>query len=94
MRTLCLVMLLWLCLVSGFGCARKTYYVELTSGKTFYADPPLVLDAETGVYHMGVAGRRLDIPMDTVRYIDDAAQICYKNPHTDAYTCYDALYQF
>ncbi|EHJ46762.1 hypothetical protein DFW101_0745 [Solidesulfovibrio carbinoliphilus subsp. oakridgensis] len=76
------------------GCARHTYYVELNDGKYFYADPPLVLDTKKGVYRMWIAGSRQAIPMDDVRYIDDAAQICYQNGVTDTFTCFDALYQF
>jgi len=76
------------------GCARHTYYVELTDGNYFYADPPLVLDAKSGVYRMWIAGTRHAIPMDNVRYLDDTAQICYQNGVTDAFTCFDALYQF
>ena len=76
------------------GCARHTYYVELNDGEIFYADPPLVLDAQSGVYRMWVAGKRHVIPMDDVRYLDDAAEICYQNGITDTFTCYDALYQF
>jgi len=84
------------CLI-GFvcsGCARHTYYVELTDGKSFYVDPPLALDSQKGVYHMWIAGTRRTIPMDNVRYLDDAAQICYQNGLTDTFTCFDALYQF
>ena len=76
------------------GCARHTYYVELTNGKSFYVDPPLVLDSQKGVYHMWIAGTRQSVPMDSVRYLDDATQICYQNGQTDAFTCFDALYQY
>ncbi len=86
--------LLLLVLLALAGCARHTYYVELTNGKTFYADPPLVLDTDKGVYRMWIAGTRHVIPMDDVRYLDDAAQICYQNGLTDTFTCYDALYQY
>jgi hypothetical protein len=89
-----LVLLVMLGVVALCGCARHTYYVELNNGKTFYADPPLVLDADKGIYYIWVAGQRQIVPMDDVRYLDDAAQICYKNGVTDAYTCFDALYQF
>ncbi|MEA4857835.1 MAG: hypothetical protein AAGU21_01510 [Solidesulfovibrio sp.] len=88
------VFLLLLGCLPLFGCARHTYYVELANGKYFYADPPLVLDNDKGVYRMWVAGQLHIIPLDDVRYLDDAAQICYKNGVTDTFTCYDALYQF
>ncbi|WP_300157469.1 hypothetical protein [Solidesulfovibrio sp.] len=88
---LCCLLLGGLCLG---GCARHTYRVELNDGKTFYVDPPLVLDTETGVYSMWIAGKRHAIPMDDVYYLDDASQICYQNGATDVFTCYDALYQF
>jgi hypothetical protein len=95
MRIACLALVLVaLCCASLSGCARHTYYVELNNGKYFYADPPLVLDSHKGVYHMWVAGQMHVIPMDDVRYLDDATQICYKNGVTDEFTCYDALYQF
>lgn len=95
MRVACIVvLLLGLCGVSLCGCARHTYYVELNNGKTFYADPPLVLDSDKSVYRMWIAGQLHVIPMDDVRYLDDATQICYKNGVTDSYTCYDAMYQF
>ena len=76
------------------GCARHTYYVELNDGKTVYVDPPLVLDSDKRIYHMWIKGQRHTIPMDDVRYIDDAVQICYKNSVTDSFNCFDALYQF
>ncbi|WP_428558724.1 MAG: hypothetical protein ACP59X_12480 [Solidesulfovibrio sp. DCME] len=89
-----LLILLVLGCLSLSGCARHTYYVELSNGKYFYVDPPLVLDSDKAVYRMWVAGKLHIIPIDDVRYLDDAAQICYKNGLTDTFTCYDALYQF
>ena len=45
--------MLSLAVASLYACfARHTYYVELTNGQYFYVDPPLVLDAEKGVYYM------------------------------------------
>lgn len=92
MRLLALLMML--AVVALCGCARHTYYVELNDGKALYVDPPLVLDSEKRIYHMWIKGQRQIIPMDDVRYIDDAIQICYKNGVTDSFTCFDALYQF
>lgn len=94
MRGLGILAVLLCCLACLGGCARHTYYVELTNGKYFYVDPPLILDADKGVYHMWIAGKRQTIPLDNVRYLDDAAQICYQNGVTDTFNCYDALYQF
>jgi hypothetical protein len=91
MRVLVLLVVLSVCC---FGCARHTYYVELNNGKSFYVDPPLVLDSERSIYYMWIAGKRQVVPMDEVRYLDDAVQICYKNSYTDSFTCFDALYQF
>ncbi len=88
-----LILLVVLAVALG-GCVRHTYTVELNDGQTFYADPPLVLDAPAGVYYMWIGGSRHVIPMESVRTLDDAVQICYKNGVTDSYTCYDALYQF
>ena len=42
-----LVSLLTLC-----ACVKHTYYVELTNGKNFYVDSPLLLDADAGIYTM------------------------------------------
>ena len=94
MRLCCLAVLVSLALFSLAGCMRHTYYMELNNGQTFYADPPLVLDTEAGVYYVGVGGVRRTIPIDDVRYLDDTAQVCYQNIHTDTYTCYEAFYQF
>lgn len=97
MRRLRQALLVSVALVALSGCfARHTYYVELTNGQYFYVDPPMVLDTDRGVYYMHVAGTRRIVPMDDVRFIDDAAQICYQNGYaaTDTYTCYDALYQW
>ncbi len=73
MRLTCLAVLLALGLLAVSGCARHTYYVELTNGNSFYVDPPLVLDKQSGTYHMKVNGLRKVISIDEVRYIDDAA---------------------
>lgn len=97
MRRVWLALILSVAVVTLGACfARHTYYVELTNGKYFYVDPPLVLDAEKGVYYMNVAGVRQIVPMDEVSYLDDAAQICYQNGYadTDTFTCYDTLYQW
>jgi len=97
MRRLCLAIMLSLAVASLYACfARHTYYVELTNGQYFYVDPPLVLDAEKGVYYMNIAGARRIVPMEDVSFLDDAAQICYKNGYadTDTFTCYEALYQW
>lgn len=94
MRLMCLAVVLMLGLVVLPGCARHTYLVELNNGNTYYVDPPLILDKQAGVYTMKVNGQRRVVALDEVRYIDDAAQICYQNPYTDMYTCFDALYQF
>lgn len=94
MRLLCLAMVFSLGLALLTGCMRHTYYVELTNGKSFYVDPPLVLDKESAIYYMNVNGVRKVIAMDEVSHIDDAAQICYQNIHTDTFTCVDGLYQF
>ncbi|QAZ67632.1 YgdI/YgdR family lipoprotein [Solidesulfovibrio carbinolicus] len=92
MRRLTLLFCLVLAAVS-FGCAH-TYQVETMDHKTFYASPPLVMDAERGVYYMWINGKRQVIPMDQVYRIDSSAQICYQNGLTDTYTCYDNLYYF
>lgn len=76
------------------GCARHTYYVALNDGRTFYADPPLVLDTQNRLYRMRVGGRIYRIPMDDVSYLDDAIQVCYANGFDDTSTCLDALYQY
>ncbi len=96
MRLTCLaIVLLVLCCCGPLaGCARHTYLVELNDGRSFYVDPPLVLDSEKGVYRMWVSGKRHTVAMEDVYAIDDAAQICYQNTYTDTFTCYDALYQF
>jgi len=94
MRALTLAVMLSLCFAWISGCARHTYYVELRDGKSFYVDPPLVLDSDKGVYYMWIAGKRQTIPMDRVSYLDDAAQICYQNGATDTFTCFDALYMY
>jgi|GEM_PF-2114077 len=97
MRRVCLAIILVLTVAALGACfARHTYYVELTNGKYFYVDPPLVLDTEKGVYYMNIAGVRQVVPIDEVSQLDDAAQICYQNGYadTDTFTCYDALYQW
>lgn len=76
------------------ACVKHTYYVELTNGKTFYVDSPLLLDADAGIYTMRIAGSPWTVPMDDVAFIDDAAQVCFKTTWTDTYTCVDGLYQF
>ncbi|MFU2209515.1 hypothetical protein [Solidesulfovibrio sp. C21] len=95
MRAMCLLLAcLALSVLFCSGCARHTYLVELNDNKTFYADPPLVLDSQNRLYRMWIAGKQYRIPMDDVRYIDDAAQVCYQNGFDDTYTCFDALYQY
>lgn len=83
-----------LCLLLQSGCSRHTYCVTLTNGQRYYADPPLVLDNESRVYIMWIAGQRYHIPLDDVYSLHDVNQICYKNVSTDAFTCFDALYQY
>lgn len=94
MRRCLAVLALTLSLVTLCACVKHTYYVELTNGKYFYVDSPLLLDTESGVYTMRIAGSRWTVPMDEVSFIDDAARICFKNTATDTYTCVDGLYQF
>ena len=97
MRRLRQAFLVSLALLALTGCfARHTYYVELTNGQYFYVDPPMVLDADRGVYYMYVAGKRRVVAMEDVSFIDTTAQICYQNGYadTDTFTCYDALYQW
>jgi hypothetical protein len=94
MRRILLAALLTCCLASALGCVRHTYYVELANGQYFYADPPLVLDTDSGLYTMWVGGTRRTIPINEVTLLDDAAQICFQNTATDSFTCFDALYQF
>lgn len=94
MRRSLAVLVIVLSLLSLCACVKHTYYVELTNGKYFYVDSPLLLDADAGVYTMRISGTRWNVPMDEVSFIDDAAQICFKNTATDTYTCVDGLYQF
>lgn len=94
MRTVMLSLLLLALTSLQFGCARHTYLVETMDNKSFYVTPPLVLDAEKGVYYMWINGQRRVVPMDQVYRIDDSAQICYQNGVTDTFTCYDNLYYF
>jgi hypothetical protein len=94
MRQRLLVLLLIFSLLVLCACVKHTYYVELTNGKSFYVDSPLLLDTESGTYTMRISGSRWTVPMDDVSFIDDAAQICFKNAYTDTYTCVDGLYQF
>ncbi|MHC1789154.1 hypothetical protein [Solidesulfovibrio sp.] len=94
MRALMLCLVLLAVLGLQAGCARHTYLVETMDRKLFYVDPPLVLDAEKGVYSMWIKGQRRIVPMDQIYRIDDAAQVCYQNGVTDTFTCYDNLYTF
>lgn len=94
MRTLVLCLLLLGLIGLQAGCARHTYLVETMDHRSFYVDPPLVVDAEKGVYYMWIKGQRRTVPMDQIYRIDDSAQICYQNGVTDTYTCYDNLYYF
>jgi hypothetical protein len=93
MRALMLCLLLALASLQS-GCGRHTYYVETMDRQSFYAEPPLVVDADKGVYYMWVKGQRRTVPMDQIYRIDDAPQVCYQNGLTDTYTCYDNLYYF
>lgn len=93
MRALMLCLLLALVSLQ-FGCGRHTYYIQTMDGKTFYAEPPLVVDADKGVYYMWVKGQRRTVPMDQIYLIDDSAQICYQNGLTDTFNCYDNIYYF
>ena len=92
MRRLTLLLCLVLAALS-FGCAH-TYLVETMDHKTFYASPPLVMNAEQGIYYMWINGKRQIIPMDQIYRIDSSTDICYQNGMTDTYTCYDNLYYF
>ena len=94
MRAWMLCLLLLVAASLQFGCGRHTYLVETKDNKSFYVTPPLVVDAEKGVYYMWINGQRRTVPMEQVYRIDDAAQICYQNGVTDTFTCYDNLYYF
>lgn len=92
MRRLTLLLCLVLAALS-FGCAH-TYLVETMDHNIFYASPPLVMNAEQGIYYMWINGKRQVIPMDQIYRIDSSSDICYQNGTTDTYTCYDNLYYF
>ena len=62
--------------------------VDLTGVKSVEREMMLLrVDAE--------GAKRAEV-MEDVSFLDDAAQICYKNGYadTDTFTCYEALYQW
>jgi len=76
------------------GCARNTFLVHLDDGSQFYADPPIVLSKDKSYYTFHVNGEKKVVDFDQVYYIDRAAQICWENDSTQAFTCLEAFYYY
>lgn len=76
------------------GCARNTFLVHLEDGSQFYAAPPVVLSQDKSYYTFDVNGEKKVVDFDKVYYIDRAAQICWENDSTQAFTCLEAFYYY